>query len=160
MTNESFPVTETALDSIDHDAAPGQIRFGMMVLYVRDLQQSIAFYRLLGLDVPAPHPERPVSVHRMENGVTLIITTDVLAVQFDAEWVRPDRGYQQVMEFFVDNDAHVDALWNRLTSAGYNGRTAPGHLIGPYATMVEDPDGNVVMITSEPVTNAESPASA
>jgi hypothetical protein len=64
------------------------------------------------------------------------------------------------MEFFVDDDAQVDEVWNRLTSAGYHGRTAPGHLIGPYATLVEDPDGNVVMITSEPVTAAEGTASA
>src|SRR5689334_22724266 len=120
------------------------IRFGMIVLYARDLQKSIEFYRLLGLDVPDPHPERPVSIHRMDNGVTLIITVDDVARRFDAAWTRNERGgYQQVVEFFVDDDAAVDAVWHKLTSAGYTGRTAPGHLLGPYATLVEDPDGNV-----------------
>jgi Glyoxalase/Bleomycin resistance protein/Dioxygenase superfamily len=58
------------------------------------------------------------------------------------------------MEFLVDDDASVDAVWTRLTSAGHHGRTAPAHIIGPYATMVDDPDGNVVLISNDPVTNA------
>ena len=160
MTNESAAVPETAHDPIERDAAPHKVRFGMMVLYVRDLQQSIDFYRLLGLDVPDPHPEHPVSAYELANGITMIIATDAIARRFDPGWVRPDRGYQQLMEFFVDDEPQVDDVWNRLTSAGYHGRTAPGNLIGPYATLVEDPDGNVVMITSEPVANAEIPASA
>jgi predicted lactoylglutathione lyase len=160
MTNESPAVPEAASSLIEHDAAPGHVRFGMMVLYVRDLQRSIEFYRLLGLDVPNPHPEHPVAAYEMANGITLIIATDAIARRFDPGFVRPDSGYQQVMEFFVDDDAHVDAVWNRLTSAGYNGRTAPGNLIGPYATMVEDPDRNVVLITSEPAANVDLPAEA
>ena len=160
MTNELAAVPETALDPIAHDAASTRVRFGMMVFYVRDLERSIAFYRLLGLDVPNPHPEHPVTAYQLANGVTMIITTDALAVRFDPGWVRPDRGYQQVTEFFVDDDAQVDAVWSRLTSAGYTGRTAPGNLIGPYAALMDDPDGNVVMITSEPDTTAKSPASA
>jgi predicted lactoylglutathione lyase len=131
------------------------IRFGMMVIYARDLQRSIEFYRLLGLDVPDPVPDRPVSIHRMDNGVTMIFTTDVLAQRFDPDWLRPDRGYQQVMEFLVDDDAAVDAVWTRLTSAGYHGRTAPGPIVGPYATMVDDPDGNVVLISNDQVTGAQ-----
>src|ERR1700748_2706443 len=111
------------------------IRFGMMVIYARDLRASIEFYRALGLDVPDPLPERPVSIYKLSADVTLIITTDVVARRFDPTWARTDRGYQQVTEFFVDDEAAVDAVWDKLTAAGYRGRTAPGHLIGPYATM-------------------------
>ena len=131
------------------------MRFGMVVLYARDLQKSVEFYRTLGLDVPDPHPERPVAFCKMAEGVTLIITTDLLARRFDPAWTRSDHGYQQVIEFFVDDDAAVDAVWEKLTSVGYHGRTAPGHPNGPYATLVEDPDGNMVLITHEP--NAEAP---
>ncbi len=131
------------------------IRFGMMVIYARDLQRSIEFYRLLGLDVPDPHPDRPVSVYRMSNGVTFIFTTDEVAQRFDPGWTRPDRGYQQVMEFLVDDEASVDAAWTRLTSAGHPGRTAPRRITGPYAAMIDDPDGNVVLITNDRVTGAE-----
>ncbi|OQQ13157.1 hypothetical protein B0675_36605 [Streptomyces sp. M41(2017)] len=136
------------------------MRFGMVVLYVRDLHASIAFYRLLGLNMPDPDPERPVAAY-MEGGATrMIITTDLVAQRFDPGWIRPERsGYQQVVEFFVDSDSAVDAAWEQLTAAGYKGTTAPGHLLGPYATMVEDPDNNVVLITNEPA-DAETPAPA
>jgi predicted lactoylglutathione lyase len=121
----------------------------MMVLYTRDLRRSIEFYRLLGLEVPDPSANRPVSVYRTDNGVTIIFTTDELALRFDPDWARPGRGYQQVMEFVVDGASEVDDLWIKLRAAGYHGRTAPAHINGPYATMVDDPDGNVVLITND-----------
>lgn len=129
------------------------IRFGMNVIYVRDLQRSIDFYRALGLDIPDAQPDRPVSVYKAD-GFTMIITTKELASTFDSSWSFPEQGYQQVMEFLVDDDASIDELWARMTAAGYTGRTAPGNLIGPYATLIEDPDGNVVLISNDPVTNA------
>lgn len=132
------------------------LRFGMIVLYARDLHKSVRFYRALGLDVPDPQTDRPVVVCKMTDGVTLIITTGQLARRFDPAWTRTDHGYQQVIEFFADDDAAVDAAWGKLTSAGYTGRTAPGHLNGPYATLVEDPDGNVILITHEPNTKASA----
>ncbi len=135
------------------------IRLGMVVLYVRDLQRSIEFYRLLGLDVPDPRPDRPVSIYRTDGGVTLIFTTDELAGRFDQNWTRPADGYQQVLEFVVDDDKEVDALWAKLTSAGYHGRTAPRNINGPYATLVDDPDGNAVLISNDQVTGAVRPRS-
>ncbi|WP_285658447.1 VOC family protein [Actinomycetospora sp. NBRC 106375] len=123
------------------------------MLYVRDLQRSLAFYRLLGLDVPDPVDDRPVALHRTGGGVTIIFTTEEIARRFDPTWTRPEGGYQQVMEFLVSDDADVDAVWTRLTSAGHHGRTAPGHILGPYATVVDDPDGNVVLISHDPDTN-------
>lgn len=129
------------------------IQFGMMVLYTRDLDKSLEFYRQLGLDIPDPQPGRPVATYRMPSGVTLIFTTEELARRFDSGWTRPDsRGYQQVMEFVVDEDDNVDTLWNRLITAGYHGRTAPAHINGPYAAMIDDPDGNAVLITADRAT--------
>lgn len=126
----------------------------MVVLYVRDLQRSIEFYRLLGLDIPDPNPDRPVAAWQDGDAVRMIITTDPVAQRFDPHWVRPEPGgYQQVVEFFVDDDNTVDAIWKRLTSAGHKGTSAPGHLLDPYATMIEDPDGNVVLVTNEPTAN-------
>ncbi len=125
------------------------IQFGMIVLYARDLTKTIEFYRRLGLDIPDPRADRPVAIYRMTNGLSIIFTTGDVAVRYDADWARPESGYQQVMEFVVGDDASVDALWNTLTSAGYHGRTAPAHINGPYAALVEDPDGNAVLISSD-----------
>jgi predicted lactoylglutathione lyase len=124
------------------------IQLGMVGLDVRDLRRSIAFYRLLGLGMPDPHPDRPVSLLRMPSGVSLVLA-EGFAASSDPGWVRPERGYQQILEFFVGDDAAVDDEWDKLTAAGHHGRMAPTKTLGPYAAMVDDPDGNVVLISSD-----------
>jgi predicted lactoylglutathione lyase len=128
------------------------IQLGMVGLDVRDVRRSIEFYRLLGLDIPEPYPDRPVSLYRMDSGVSLVFA-EGFAAGNDPSWVRPERGYQQVLEFFVGDDAAVDAEWDKLTAAGYHGRMAPTKTAGPYAAMVDDPDGNVVLISSDAAAN-------
>lgn len=120
----------------------------MVVLEVRDLDQSIAFYRELGLDIATPPPDRPIVVHRMASGVSLLLTTG-FASRYDPMWARPESGYQQMLEFYVGEDLAVDEKWTELTAAGYHGRMPPTQTFGPYAAMVEDPDGNVVLLTSD-----------
>lgn len=125
-----------------------EIQLSMVVLEVQDLGASIAFYRRLGLDLPEPRSDRPVSIHRMSSGVSLVLT-ESFAARNDPNWTRPTGGYQQMMEFYVGNDAAVDACWQNLTAAGYRGRMPPTKTAGPYASMVDDPDGNVVLLTSD-----------
>ena len=115
---------------------------------MRDLAKSIAFYRRLGLDIAEPRADRPVSIHRMGSGVSLLLT-ESFAARYDPTWTRPDAGYQQLMEFYVGDDTAVDACWADLTSAGYHGRMSPAQTAGPYAAMVDDPDGNVILLTSD-----------
>jgi predicted lactoylglutathione lyase len=135
------------------------IQLGMIGLEVRDLQRSIEFYRLLGLEVPDPFPDRPVSVFRMDSGVSLVLA-EGFAPAADPGWVRPEGGgYQIFLEFFVGDDAAVDAEWEKLTSAGYHGRRAPSKTVGPYAAMIDDPDGNVMLISSDPAADPDSTAS-
>jgi predicted lactoylglutathione lyase len=134
------------------------IQLGMIGLEVRDLQRSIEFYRLLGLEVPDPFPDRPVSVFRMDSGVSLLLA-EGFAAAADPGWVRPESGYQIFLEFFVGDDAAVDAEWEKLTSAGYHGRRAPSKTVGPYAAMIDDPDGNVMLISSDPAADPDSAAS-
>jgi predicted lactoylglutathione lyase len=133
-----------------------EIQLAMVVLEVRDLDASIAFYRRLGLDIPQPPSERPVVIHRMPSGVSLLLTTN-FAAAYDPGFRRPEGGYQQLLEFYVGEDAAVDRMWDQLTGAGYHGRMPPTKTAGPYAAMVDDPDGNVILLTSD---EAASPAAA
>ena len=134
------------------------IQLGMIALEVRDLRRSIEFYRLLGLEVPDPLPDRPVSVYRMDSGVSLVLA-EGFAAAADPGWARPEGGYQIFLEFFVGDDAAVDAEWEKLTSAGYHGRRAPSKTVGPYAAMIDDPDGNVVLISSDAAADPAAAAS-
>jgi hypothetical protein len=53
-----------------------------------------------------------------------------------------------MLEFFLaDNDA-VDAKYAEMVGYGYNGRTPPVQTNGPYAGMVDDPDGNMILLTA------------
>jgi predicted lactoylglutathione lyase len=123
-------------------------QLSMVVLEVRDLDASVRFYRALGLEIPDPTGGRPVVVHRMPSGVSLLLTTRFASV-YDANWSRPSGGYQQMLEFYVGEDSAVESTWRQLTDAGYLGRMPPTKTAGPFAAMVDDPDGNVVLITSD-----------
>ena len=133
------------------------MQLGMIGLDVRDIGRSIEFYRLLGVPMPDPSPDRPVSIHRMDSGVSLVLA-EGFAAAVDPGWARPEAGYQSVLEFFVGDDAAVDAEWEKLTAAGYHGRTAPAKTVGPYAAMIDDPDGNVVLISSDAAADPDSAA--
>jgi predicted lactoylglutathione lyase len=120
----------------------------MVVLEVADLAASTAFYRRLGLDIATPEGGRPLVIHRMPSGVSLLLTTG-FAPAYDPQWRPPADGYRQMLEFYVGDDASVDAKWDELVAAGYSGRMPPQQTIGPYAAMIDDPDGNVILLTSD-----------
>ncbi len=125
-----------------------EIQLSMLILEVRDLAASVAFYRDLGPEVPEPQPGRPVVIHRMGSGVSLLLTTS-FAGTYDPAWRRPTGGYQQLLEFYVGENAVVDERWAHLVAAGHPGRMPPTQTAGPYAAMVDDPDGNVILLTSD-----------
>lgn len=125
-----------------------ELQLSMVVLEVQDLEASIQFYRTLGLNIPDPPGDRPVVVHRMGSGVSLLLTTRFASV-YDKNWTRPTSGYQQLLEFYVGEDSAVTEKWIELTSAGYHGRMRPTKTTGPFAAMVDDPDGNVILLTSD-----------
>ena len=78
----------------------------------------------------------------------MLLTTSFAATH-DPAWNRPARGYQQLLEFYVEENAVVDQRWADLVAAGHPSRMPPMQTAGPYAAMVEDPDGNVVLRTSD-----------
>ena len=131
-----------------------ELQLSMVVLEVADLAASVLFYRRLGLDIPEPSPERPVVAHRMGSGVTLLLTKG-FASRYDQTWKPPAGGYSQLLEFYVGDDAVVDSTWNELVAAGYPGRMSPAQTFGPYAAMVDDPDGNVILLTSDKAASPE-----
>ena len=54
-----------------------------------------------------------------------------------------------MLEFFVASNHAVDALFAELTAAGHRGRRAPFLTdFDAYMCMVDDPDGNTVLITA------------
>jgi catechol 2,3-dioxygenase-like lactoylglutathione lyase family enzyme len=122
-------------------------RFTMIVLLVESLPRSLAFYRQLGMEFPDDADERRDIGLDIGDGRT-VIWSETFA-QYDLERTAPGGGSRIMLEFFVDGNAAVDALYGELTSAGYHGRRAP-FLTGfdAYMGLVDDPDGNTVLITA------------
>ena len=122
-------------------------RFTMVVLLVEDLPRSVAFYRRLGVEFPPDAEQRSdVQVPLGETHRLVISTT---FVRNDPDRSPPGGGSRILLEFFVDGNAAVDALFAELTAAGYRGRRAPWLTsFGAYMGMVDDPDGNTVLVTA------------
>ena len=125
-----------------------EIQLNMLGVIVSDMPAALRFYRLLGLDIPATEDEKPFLLHRMGSGVTLFFDT-VFAKRYDPHYAAPSAGYGTLLEFYLGKDAAVDAKYGQLTDAGYHGRMTPQHTNSPYAGMVDDPDGNVILLTSD-----------
>ena len=123
-------------------------RFTMIVLITDDLARSVGFYRHLGVDFPADAEQRSdVQVPLGESHQLVISTT--FAARYDPDRRPPSGGSRIELEFFVDGRAAVDAMWEELLGAGYHGRRAP-FLTGfdAYMCLVDDPDGNTVLVTA------------
>jgi predicted lactoylglutathione lyase len=120
----------------------------MVVLLVEELRRSVAFYQQLGVEVPANLGERPSVVVEIGGGHKLVLTTTFGRLVPDL--LPPTGGARVILEFFVDTRASVDALYASLTALGHPGRRPPFLTdFDAYMAMVDDPDGNTVLITAE-----------
>jgi catechol 2,3-dioxygenase-like lactoylglutathione lyase family enzyme len=127
-------------------------------LVVGDMGASVAFYRLVGFEIPEgdetwdPH-HRSVSA----GGLDL----DLDSTQFAAQWNPGWRGGMGVLGVKVASRAAVDERHDVLTKAGHRSQLAPMDAFwGARYAIVEDPDGNPVGIMSpaDPAYRSEPPA--
>jgi catechol 2,3-dioxygenase-like lactoylglutathione lyase family enzyme len=125
------------------------IQLAMVGLIVSDMKRSLAFYRRLGLDIPVDADEKRFVMHRMPSGVTIFFDTVFFPGEDPERRPAPRGSYNISLEFYAGTRAAVDALYTELTGLGYVGRKPPWKSDGPYAAIVEDPDGNPILITAE-----------
>lgn len=123
------------------------VQLSMVGLMVRDMAAALTFYRRLGLAIPEGAEAQRFVQLRMESGVTIFWDT-VFADRYDPGRTPPAGGYQIMLEFFLADNAAVDAKYAEMVGHGYHGRRAPVQTNGPYAAMIDDPDGNVVLLTA------------
>jgi len=125
------------------------IQLAMVGLIVSDMKRSLDFYRQLGLDIPAEDDERAFVMHRMPSGVTIFFDTVFFPGSDPERRPSPRGSYNVSLEFYAGTREAVDATFARLTALGHPARKAPWKSAGPYAAIVEDPDGNAILITAE-----------
>jgi catechol 2,3-dioxygenase-like lactoylglutathione lyase family enzyme len=125
------------------------VQLSMVGIIVSEMPRALAFYRALGLRIPEEEDQKPFVMHRMPSGVTIFWDT-VFVPTNDEAWSRPWRGaYGTILEFYLDTRDRVDATFAEMTALGYEGRRAPWKSVGPYAAIIEDPDGTAILLTAE-----------
>ena len=124
------------------------LSLSMVGLVVEDMGRSLTFYRRLGVDIPEGVDDRPHVQVPMAGGLTFFWNTRFVPTD-DPAREPPAGGYRVVLEFFLDGREAVDAKYGELTGHGYRGHRAPFvSSFGAYMAMVDDPDGNTILITA------------
>jgi uncharacterized glyoxalase superfamily protein PhnB len=111
-----------------------------MGIVVSDMARSIAFYRLLGLDVPETPNEGHVEAS-LPSGIRLMLDTEATVLSFRPDWTR-ERGNQLALALECESPAEVDAVYARATEAGFRGEKEPWDAFwGQRYAQLQDPDG-------------------
>jgi catechol 2,3-dioxygenase-like lactoylglutathione lyase family enzyme len=119
--------------------------FNLIGLVVADMNKSLAFYRRLGLDVPATADAEPHVEVSLPGGLRLAWDTVDMVRSFDPGWVAPSGSPRVGLAFACDEPAEVDRLYADLVRAGYEGHRQPWDAFwGQRYAVVHDPDGNSV----------------
>lgn len=120
-------------------------RFDLVGLVVEDMAASLAFYRELGLDIPAGSDGEPHVEAALPGGLRFAWDTVAVVRSFDPEWTKPTGGNNVGLAFLCDNPAEVDKVHADLVAAGHPSHKDPWDAFwGQRYASVVDPDGNVV----------------
>ena len=117
--------------------------FDALGVVAADLGATLAFYRMLGLDVPE---EADGHVEVVVEGGFRVMFDSLEVVQSFSDHVLPTgEGRGVAFAFRCESPAEVDAVYAAVTDAGYRGKTEPFDAVWRqrYATVL-DPDGNLV----------------
>lgn len=118
-------------------------KLDLIGMVVKDMPAALAFYRLLGMEIPAEMDSEGHVEVVLDGG--LRVAWDALEViQSFTEWTEP-AGHRMGLAFLCESPAEVDRVYAQLTAAGYPGLKEPWDAFwGQRYAQVADPDGNSV----------------
>jgi catechol 2,3-dioxygenase-like lactoylglutathione lyase family enzyme len=121
-----------------------EARLDVIGIVVADMAKALAFYRGLGLAIPAEADSEPHVEVGLPGGLRLAFDTEEVIRSFHPAWT-PVRGGRTNLAFVVPDPAAVDALHAELVAAGHESVLAPFDAFwGQRYAVVHDPDGNGV----------------
>jgi uncharacterized glyoxalase superfamily protein PhnB len=102
-------------------------------------KQSIAFYRLLGVDFPEDGEGHVEAT--LPSGVRFMLDDEEVVRSFRPDWDRAT-GNQLALAFECASPDEVDELYEQVTAAGFIGEKAPWDAFwGQRYAQLRDPDG-------------------
>lgn len=119
------------------------MKFDALGIIVSDMEAALAFYRRLGLDIPA-EADTEGHVEVAVGGIRLMFDTVEMVRSF-TDWEPPAGGHRIGLAFLCDSPLQVDETFAGLVIAGYRTSVQPFDAFWGqrYATVL-DPDGNPV----------------
>ncbi|BAU86891.1 glyoxalase/bleomycin resistance protein/dioxygenase [Streptomyces laurentii] len=125
-------------------------RLDVIGLVTADMAASLAFYRLLGLDVPPGAESAPHVEVTLPGGTRMLWDTEETVRSYDPDWTRPTGGDRVALAFRCADPGQVDAVYESLTAAGHRARLKPWDAVWGqrYAVML-DPDGAAVSLYAD-----------
>jgi catechol 2,3-dioxygenase-like lactoylglutathione lyase family enzyme len=118
-------------------------RIDVIGVVVDDMARSLAFYRELGLEIPAEKDSEPHVEVEVAGGMRLAFDTVETIHSFYPEWEAREGHNRVEMAFLCDSPADVNETYERLVAKGYTGAKEPWDAFwGQRYAIVEDPDGN------------------
>ena len=126
-------------------------------LVVADLPASLAFYRRLGLPLPAAADTEPHVEVTLAGGMRLCWDPVATIRSFDPAWTPARGGHRVSLAFRCADPAEVDRTYADLVDAGHRGHLEPWDAFWGqrYATVL-DPDDNPVDLYAPLVARAET----
>ena len=114
----------------------------MVGLVARDIEKSREFYRQLGLAMPGSSEGETHIEIKMGRDLTFFLNAPGRAGISDSPHV--------VLEFYLKARSAVDAKHSEMTRLGYRNYHSPFQTAyGMYFAMVNDPDGNIVLLSAD-----------
>ncbi len=113
-------------------------------IIVEDMPRALAFYRLLGLEIPPEADQEAHVEYHTPGGFRLAWDTLDLIKTLYEHWEAP-HGHRIGLAFLCQSPAEVDALYQKVIQAGYDSHKAPWDAFwGQRYAIVVDPDGNLI----------------
>src|SRR5215469_16424463 len=128
------------------------VRFSQINLVARNLGETLAFYRRLGVEIPEPgvwetHSGPHHAAADTDGGVDLEFDSVRLAHIYNAGFAA-ERG-RVVIGLMLESRGAVDRAWADLIADGVQGLQPPYDAFwGARYAIIEDPDGNPVGLMS------------
>jgi catechol 2,3-dioxygenase-like lactoylglutathione lyase family enzyme len=109
-------------------------------IVVRNMAESIRFYRLLGIELPETPDEGHIDTF-LPNGVRFMLDSEEIVKSFRSDWTR-ETGNQLGLAFECASPAEVDETYARVTGAGFTGEKEPWDAFwGQRYAQLRDPNG-------------------
>jgi uncharacterized glyoxalase superfamily protein PhnB len=116
----------------------------MIGMVVKDMADSLKFYRLLGLEIAAGAESEDFAEVITPNGYRISWNTVTMIKGLYPDWEEP-RGQRMTLAFKCADPDEVDALHAAVMAGGYASYKAPWDAFwGQRYAVVIDPDGNLV----------------